>query len=140
LRKKRSNLISIQEIASPPDCVGRQESSFLRNDRLSVVASETKQSLSEMKDYFGRSSPVASLSLRDNGGCSHRKMYIPRSTLFKQKVLGNGLQLHIGRAFINLSDFSVTVEFFHRVFFGKSIATVNFYHQRSYFFSHARRE
>lgn len=46
--------------------------------------------------------------------------------LFEQQIFGNGMKLHIGSPFVNLSNFGIAVQFFHRIFLGIPVSAVNF--------------
>ena len=41
--------------------------------------------------------------------------------------LGNGGQLHVGCAFVDLADFRIAPILLHRIVFGKAVAAVDFY-------------
>src|SRR5258708_19538401 len=56
-----------------------------------------------------------------------------------QQQLGNGMELHIGRAFVYFAYLGVAIEFFYRIILGKSVAAVNLHRQGSHALRHLGR-
>jgi len=51
---------------------------------------------------------------------------VARGLLPAHQQLGDGSQLHVGRAFVNLADLGVAPVFLHWIVFGEAVAAVDF--------------